>query len=510
VDQLGYRPGDPKLALAAGAPAAAFAVREAGTGRVAHEGRVAPPGGPDPASGDRVAVLDFSPLRVPGEYVVTAPGLADSPRFRIAEDVYADAQARVLKSFGYQRCGAAIRDGSPFARPACHLDAAREWEGGARRDARGGWHDAGDYGRYVVAAGITVWHLAAVHDLARPPGLLDELRWELDWLLRMQRPDGGVSHKVAPARWTGDRAPHEDRDPQLVFAVSSAATANVAAVGARAARLFRPHDPAYAARLLAAAEAAWRWLERHPDIVPPGGVTNPPGVDSGAYDDDDDRDERLWAAVELWRTTGDGRFRGRALAGLGRVTPFDYPPSWRRVHNLAALTLLEPGTPLPDGDRAALAGALVERSGWVAQHVERGGYRVALEPGDYYWGSNGLALERAVQLLAAFRETGRPGLRAAALDQLHYVFGRNALGQSFVTGLGALPPRRPYHQPAIAHPGRLVVPGLLVGGPNAQAEGVAAPYPARAYRDDDRLYGVNEPAIYWTAVLARVLADATR
>jgi endoglucanase len=318
-----------------------------------------------------------------------------------------------------------------------------------------------------------------------------------------------VPHKVAPARWTGDRAPHEDRDPRFAFAVSSAATAHVAAAGGRAARLFRAHDVAYAGRLLAAAEGAWRWLERHPAIVPPGGFANPPGVDSGAYDDDDDRDERLWAAVELWRATGDARFRAPALAALGRFPPFDYPASWRRVQGLGFLTLLEPGSPLPAPARAPLAAALVERAGWVVQHVERGGYRVALEAGDYYWGSNGLALERAIQLFAAFRETGRPAFRAAALDQLHYVLGRNALGQSFVTGLGTHPPRRPYYQPSIADPARLV-PGMLVGGPNAQAEGVAAPYPARAYRDDDRLYGVNEPAIYWTALLARVLAEASR
>jgi endoglucanase len=115
-------------------------------------------------------------------------------------------------------------------------------------------------------------------------------------------------------------------------------------------------------------------------------------------------------------------------------------------------------------------------------------------------------------LLTAAVVTGQPRYRHAGLDQLHYVFGRNALGKSFVTGFGSDPPQRPYHQPSLTHPKRLVPPGLLVGGPNASDAGVPHGFPARAYRDQDGLYGVNEPAIYWTAALVHVLAlaQATR
>jgi endoglucanase len=506
VDQVGYRPRQPKLALVAGAPAT-FAVKDARTGAVVFEGRPSPPAArPDPASGDRVAALDFTPLATPGTYVVSAAGSDPSPAFAVAEDVYAGVLAAVLRVFTYQRCGAGIREGSPWARPACHLRDAREWGGGPHREATGGWHDAGDYGKYVPAAGITIWHLAAVHDLAPAPWLLDELRWELDWLLRMQRSDGGVHHKVTGARWTGNYAPHHDPDPRWLFAVSSAATANLAAAGARAARLFRPHDGPYAARLLAAAESAWQWLDRHRAIVPPGGFRNPAGAETGEYEDDDDRDERFWAAAELWRTTGAARYREAVLAGLGRWTPFDYPPSWQRVQNLAYLGLVEADSPLDPAAVARLRAGLAERSGWLLDAYATAGYRVALAPGDYYAGSNGIALGRAVQLLAAHRVTGRAAFRDAALDQVHYVLGRNALGKSFLTGFGSDPVRRPTHQPSLTHPGRLVLPGLLVGGPNAQANGLPAPFPARAYRDDAEVWGVNEPAIYWQAALAHVLA----
>jgi endoglucanase len=506
VDQVGYAPRHPKVALVAAAPAT-FAVKDARTGAVVFDGRPGAPGPADPASGDRVAALDFTPLVAPGRYVVTAEGTAPSPEFTVGDDVYAPVLRAVLRVFFYQRCGTEIRDGSPWAHPVCHLQDAREWGGGPHRDVTGGWHDAGDYGKYVPAAGITTWHLAAVHDLAPDATLRDELRWELDWMLRMQRSDGGVHHKITNARWTGNHAPHRDPDPRWLFGVTSTATANLAAAGARAARLLRPHDAAYAARLLAASEAAWQWLDRHPAIVPPGGFRNPAGVETGEYEDDDDRDERFWAAVELWRATGAARYRDAALAGLGRWTPFDYPASWRRVENLAYLSLLEPGTPLEAAAVARLRAGLVERSGWLVDAYATKGYRVALTPDDYYNGSNGVALGRAVQLLAAHRLTGRAAFRDVALDQVHYVLGRNTLGRSFVTGFGSDLVRRPTHQPSITHPGRLALPGLLVGGANARPNGVPAAFPARAYRDDHEIWGVNEPAIYWQAALAHVLAQ---
>jgi endoglucanase len=508
VDQVGYRPRHPKVALVA-AGASTFAVKDVRTGAVVFEGRASPPAPPDPASGDRVAALDFTPLVTPGTYTVTAAGADPSPAFAIAENVYAGLFRAVLRVFAAQRCGVDIRDGSPWARPACHLRDAREWGGGPHRDVTGGWHDAGDYGKYVPAAGITIWHLAAVHDEAPAAWLRDELRWELDWMLRMQRSDGGVHHKVTNVRWTGNHAPHQDPDPRWLFGVTSTATANLAAAGARAARLFRPHDAAYAGRLLAAAEAAWQWLDRHPAIVPPGGFRNPPGVETGEYEDDDDRDERFWAAAELWRTTGEARYRDAVLAALGRWTPFDYPPSWKGVQNLAYLGLIEAGSPLDPAAVARLRKGLVERSEWLLEAYSRIGYRVALAPGDHYTGSNGVALGRAVQLLAAYRVTGRAAFRDAALDQLHYVLGRNVLGKSFVTGFGSDPVRRPTHQPSITHPGRLALPGLMVGGPSAQPHGVQAAFPARAYRDDEAIWGVNEGAIYWQAALAHVLAQLT-
>ena len=197
VDQLGYRPGDPKIAIVAGQIPGPFSVKRLPEGEVVFEGKAGASSPRDPASGDQVSALDFSPVRADGQYVVTTPQGLSSPPFRIGAGVYDEAFRATLRSFFYQRCGMAITDGSPFAHLACHLDDAREREAnGARRSVAGGWHDAGDYGKYVVPAGITLWHLGAIASLQSSSpvatDVLAEMRWELDWLLKMQRDDGGV------------------------------------------------------------------------------------------------------------------------------------------------------------------------------------------------------------------------------------------------------------------------------------------------------------------------------
>src|SRR5262249_49697854 len=158
------RPDDPKVALVA-AGRGAFNVRPSAGGPAVFEGTASPPAGPGPASGGRGDALDFTALRAPGGYVVALAGGPVSPSLPGADERYRDALQTVVRSFTYQRCGAPITDGSPLARPACHLEDAREWGQsgpGPRRDVTGGWHDAGDYGKYVPPAGITLWHLGMI------------------------------------------------------------------------------------------------------------------------------------------------------------------------------------------------------------------------------------------------------------------------------------------------------------------------------------------------------------
>jgi endoglucanase len=139
------------------------------------------------------------------------------------------------------------------------------------------------------------------------PDILNEIRWNLDWMLSMQDDDGGVWHKQTSERFCDFILPEKDTLISYVIGTgkepykSSCATGDFAAVMAIAARAYRPFDAAYAEKCLRAARQAWNWLEKYPDVT----FRNPPGVSTGGYGDGDCADEHLWAAAELWRTTGD-------------------------------------------------------------------------------------------------------------------------------------------------------------------------------------------------------------
>ena len=181
----------------------------------------------------------------------------------------------------------------------------------------GGWHDAGDYGKYVGPGAVTVGHLLYTHllfpegckaNLNIPesgngvPDILNEARYELEWLLKMQREDGAFYHKLTKARFAPFIMPEEDRETEYLMPVSHCATAAACACLALGYRVYGKYDPAFAERMLIQARRAWNWLIEHPDFVP---FTNPDGVRTGQYGERTDRDDRFWAACELYASTGE-------------------------------------------------------------------------------------------------------------------------------------------------------------------------------------------------------------
>src|SRR5690606_4617446 len=195
---------------------------------------------------------------------------------------------------------------------------------GTRISAPRGWYDAGDYGKYIVNSGITMWTLLAAwehypeffrnRDAGIPesgnavPDILDESMWNLQWMLDMQDPaDGGVYHKLTTLQFSGAVMPHEDTADRYVVAKSTAATLDFAAVMAAASRIYAPYEaqfPGLPARMREAAEAAWRWAQANPDLV----YRQPDDVSTGAYGDGKLDDEFAWAAAELYVTTGEASY----------------------------------------------------------------------------------------------------------------------------------------------------------------------------------------------------------
>ncbi|HUK17922.1 MAG TPA: glycoside hydrolase family 9 protein [Bryobacteraceae bacterium] len=540
LDQAGYLPALPKVALVSvNAPASDFTVRRAQGGSVVFRAKLGAPVD-DADSGDRLQAADFSSLTSNGSYYILVPGIGRSWDFAIGPDVYARPWYLAMRSYYGQRCGIAVDLGPEFPgfrHAACHLEGAWHPSSGKTgpRESKGGWHDAGDYGRYVVNSGIStgtlLWtweffgtRLAKV-TLKLPesgngtPDILNEIRWNLDWMLTMQDEDGGVWHKQTSEQFCPFIMPEADKLVSYVIGTSqdpyksSCATGDFAAVMAIAERLYKPYDAAFAERALRAAERAWRWLDRHPDVT----FRNPPGVGTGEYGDRNCGDERLWAAAELFRTTGAAAYQKFFLDSYAEysaaIKPVS-PQSWANVANLALWTYV-----LAKGADSAAAAAIRRDSIAAAdQLVARStanGYRISMTPRDYIWGSNSVLANYGIQLLVADAFQHNPRYVETAVEDLHYLLGRNTFSLSFVTRVGANSFRHPHHRPSGADDNPEPWPGLLSGGPNrgrqdnAMRRLLAADLPpAKVYVDDQEAYAANEVAINWNAPLVFLLAAA--
>lgn len=537
VDQVGYLPTAPKLAMVTAA-AKSFEVKRASDNVTVLEGTLGP-ATPDADSGDSVQTADFTKLRKPGAYYLEVPGVGRSYTFLIQPHVYSRAYYLAMRAFYGQRCGTAVDLGPEFpgyTHAACHLRGEFHSSSGknGERDNVGGWHDAGDYGRYVVNSGITTGTLLWTWEIFGnkvksinlnipetgngTPDILNEIRWNLEWMLKMQDDDGGVWHKQTSEHFCAFVMPEDDRLPSEVIGTgqepfkSTCATADLAAVAAIAARVYQPFDAKFADRNLQAARRAWLWAQDHPNVV----FKNPLGVTTGEYGDSDCSDELLWAAAELWRTTGEASYNDYFLKHYPDFRPALEAPSPEGWKEVAALGLWTYSLSTRKGADAEVVAEIRKRTSAAAQliakHTQANPYHVSLLTKDYVWGSNGVAANYAMELLVANVLAPDPTFVASALDNLHYFLGRNTFSLSWVTQLGANPYRHPHHRPSGANKIAEPWPGLLSGGPNSGRqddvlkklpEGLP---PAKVYADDQASYASNEVAINWQAPLVFLLA----
>ena len=225
----------------------------------------------DEASGDRVALVNLGCLPE-GTYTLTAGDEARA--FSVQERPWQAVTSALIKGLYFQRCGCALRPehAGPYFHPACHTAESLDWENRAvRKSVTGGWHDAGDYGKYVGPGAVAAAHLIYAWLLfpdgcserlnipesgSGVPDILSEARYELEWLLKMQRADGAFHHKLTKARFASFIMPQEDREQEYLMPVSSCATGAACACLALASRVWKAFDPAFAARAAEAAQNA--------------------------------------------------------------------------------------------------------------------------------------------------------------------------------------------------------------------------------------------------------------
>ena len=538
VDELGYLPGGAKWAAvrAASRPAARFALRDDASGAVVLRGTLTPPREWS-AAGQSWQLADFSAVRAPGRYRLQVDGQAESVPFVVDERVYAGLNAAAIKAYYFNRAGIELRSeyAGPYARAAGHPDdhvlvhASAAGPGrpeGSVISSPKGWYDAGDYNKYIVNSAISVYTLLAAYeqfpeffrhqDLRIPasgnglPDLLDEVLWNLDWMLTMQDPaDGGVYHKLTNKRFDAMVMPDRATTERYVVQKTTSATLDFAASMAMASRVMRAFEgqrPGLSARMLQAAQRAWAWAGAHPTEV----YRQPRDIATGEYGDSRLDDEFAWAAAELYISTRDDRY-------WALVARDDAPlevPAWWDVRTLGWISLAQHRDELtPAADRGLIERRLLGLGERLSERWATSPFKLAMQDGDFIWASNAVALNQAFVMLQGYRLSHRRALLDAAQSALDYVLGRNPLGQSYVTGFGTRAPMHPHHRPSEADGVAAPVPGFMVAGPNPGQDDrrhCATPYPsalpALSYLDAACAYASNEVAINWNAPLVYVSA----
>jgi endoglucanase len=540
LNQLGFYPEAQKIAIVVQPEGDKFYIVKANQGDTVFKGKLQKKTTWE-YSEELVSKADFSKFTTPGAYQLCV-GKTKSYTFNIAPNIHLQALKAGIKSYYFQRVSMELdpKFAGKWARKAGHPDTSvlihnsavsAGRPAGAKISSPKGWYDAGDYNKYIVNSGISTYTLMALYEdfpalcdslsLNIPessnqiPDLLDEVLWNLRWMLTMQDPaDGGVYHKLTNANFDAFVMPAAAKTPRYVVAKSTPATLDFAAVMAQASRIFAKFQkqvPGLSDSCLKAAVYAFNWSRKNDGIPYKQDELKNPKVNTGTYDDFNFADEFQWAGTELFITTGKQEYYNESkIESLLKSSASI--PSWNNVGTLALFTLSQFKNKLSKNvsiNTISIDEVIVDKATELRDHLLQSPYGVTIgqNPGDFNWGSNSNAANQGMILIKAYLINKDKSFLDAALADLDYLLGRNAVGFSFLTGYGTKSTMHPHHRPSDADGVTEPIPGLLAGGPNSGQQDKTScgniPYPsnipAKSYLDNTCSYASNEVAINWNA-----------
>jgi len=525
LNQVGYYPSSVKEFILADLPGTGFDLLDKNE-KVVFSGVLVDQGSWQ-TSGEKVMIGDFSAFKTPGSYHIVVDGKISSYSFEIKDNIYEPALNAAIKSYYSQRASMAIEEtyGGIYKRAAGHPDDACIYHPSSGKsegtlNSPGGWYDAGDYGKYIVNASLSVGEMLllleqfpdAISDgaLNIPESgngisdLWDELKYELDWILTMQDEDGGVYFKLTALGFGGFIMPEAYDLDRYIIGKTTTSTLDFSAVLAQAARLYKNIDPEWSAKALDASKKAWKWAEKNNDIT----FKNPEDVSTGQYGDSEFSDDFFWAASELFLATKNDMYKS-AMAEHKQDYQHQLADSWMHfVRNVGFHSLLENKDELDAEMSEKLTTGHLALADEILQKINAHPYHIALD--SFVWGSNSDILNQALILCVAHRISGEEKYLQGAEQITDYIFGKNATGYSFMTGFGTKRVMFPHHRPSGADGIEDPVPGFILGGPNHDRQDAheveyKSEFPAKAFEDVEPSFASNEVCINWNAPAVYVL-----
>lgn len=524
VNQIGYVTNGTKIAYAKASLEndGSFSIKNAKTKEAVFTGKLtaAPE---DPLTGEPILSADFSSFCSDGEYILSI-GDEESFSFKIGSKLYGNLFFSVLDYFRLSRCGQEI-EGGKWSHTACHTGLAEIYGTDEKKEADGGWHDAGDYGRYIVPGAKAVMDLLGTYDFCKDKfekfDILAEVRFELEWMLKLQREDGGVYHKISCYHFCAFINPQDEKDKLVIAPVSTAATADFAGCLAHSSKYYMESDPSFAQKLVDAALRAQAYLDCHDDEL----YKNPQEITTGGYGDWNVKDERYFALCALYEVTGNKEFLFKAFdvkkaaLALPEDPSIPWKKNWMEAFSWGCVASYGTEILLKNYDKvAADAGQetadeikqiLIKRADYVMKTCSLSSFNVATR--FIQWGCNGSVCDEAHFLMIAWQLTGKQDYYNAALHQIDYLLGCNPIGICYVTGNGTYRTENPHHRPS-GVVGK-AMPGMLAGGPSAGLQDAVAKAqlegkpPLSCYIDKQGSYSTNEIAIYWNSSFAMLIAS---
>lgn len=482
VDQFGYRPSAQKIAVLRDpvmgkdaaesfTPGNSYALVNAtskvqvltGTPVIWQNGKT------DSLAGDKVWWFDFSSYTTVGSYyVLDIQQNVRSYTFEIKDDIYNTVFKHAFRYFFYQRAGCAKHTpyaDAAWADDASHLKPLQDKncryyltpnDAQSEKDLRGGWYDAGDFNKYTTWTGAYIIEMLKAYeesptiwtdDFNIPesnngiPDILDEAKWGMDYMLRLQNTNGslislvGVSHASPPSSATGAS---KWANP------TTGATLKGAAAYAFGAKVFRKLGmTCYADSLQAAAIKAWSWADANPSVSWSNeetgvGAGNPEVNDYGRLMYKLEAAEHLFAITNnvQYRTFFDNNYQQSHLVQWYYVYPYEH----------AEQEILLYYTTIPNAT-ASVVSTIKDRyatgmnrdNTLGAYDNKRCSYLSYLD--SYVWGSNNIKSMQALQYYEAVKYGTNPtrntDAMAAAENYLHYIHGLNPLSQCYLTNMNS-------------------------------------------------------------------------
>ncbi len=474
-------------------------------------------------SGELNCYGDFSSFIETGTYYIRSQIGIISDSFNIIDSTSSDFRNSLLRMLSLQRCGTSLDSSwaSELSHDICHNKEATFYGTEKTKDVSGGWHDAGDYGRYVKTGTKAVTdlllsylynqnyyddHTNTIDSNNNQNDLLDEARYELEWLLKMQDDNGGVYNTVITPNMSNVVSPEEDTQDLYVLFIETSSTADFAGTMALSYITFKDIDEDFASTCLEAAKNADSYLAKTENEE----HDNPTEFNGGNYRDDSDLDGRFYAKMALYVATNDTTYLNDAKALYDNDSTVSTGVTWKNNGGFGRyLFLTHEQSKVDDSDfYEIMLTSLKDEADSIVNMANDNGYNISIY--EFPWGSNSDLINNGIILSMAYDMTGNTEYEQLSYEQMSYILGKNPLNMCFITGYGINSPQNIHSRLSKAKNALMI--GALVGGPDSYREDIVSSTidssvpDAKVYADDYECYTTNEITIYWNSALIHLLS----